>query len=79
MLAKFYLFDFHGSYLGYLENEALYEPGGQQWGWLRDQRVVDVEGRNRGRLDAQGAYFDDRGSCRGYVRGWPASQGFKRA
>ena len=72
-MTQFYFFDFHGSYLGYLNGEGSFrDPNGEEWARLReDRRVVGLDGREHGYLNAQGCYFEPSGTCRGYLRDWP--------
>lgn len=68
---KFYSFDFHGAYLGYIDNGTFFDSQAREWGRVSGGgEVSDLAGRYRGRIDAQGCYFDQDGGCRGYVRGW---------
>jgi hypothetical protein len=69
---NYYCFDFHGSYLGYVDQDgSFFDRHGNQWARLSEEyRVYDLTGRERGRIDVQGSLFAEDGSCLGYLQGW---------
>lgn len=69
---NFYSFDFHGAYLGYMDESGnFFDSRGIKWAELRSGcRVYDLAGNYRGHIDAQGSFFAESGVCRGYLRGW---------
>jgi len=71
----YYFFDFHGSYLGYMDTSGqFFDPSGNPWAHLVGGREVqDSSGAICGVIDLQGCFFAADGSCRGYLRDAAAS------
>ena len=70
-----YQFDWHGSYLGCVDDQGRYlDTAGKVRGKLVGGRdLYDDRGHYRGYIGAQGNYYDEHGDCRGYFRDLPPS------
>lgn len=72
-----YCFDFHGHYLGHVDEEGTFfdRHGKRQARISGGGTLYDFGGRYAGRVDVQGSIFAEDGTCRGYVRGWTGLHG----
>ena len=68
----YYCFDFRGEYLGYVDRDGMfYDNRGNRWGRVNGNcRVYDLDGRYCGWINAQGSFFAEDRTCRGYLRDW---------
>jgi hypothetical protein len=69
---RVYHFNGFGHYLGYVDDEGRYfDARGRLIGTFRGAELRDARGVIRGRVDAQGSFYEAADGAQGYFRDWP--------